>query len=460
MQIFFKPVILNLFESAYTIINYGVARTVMILITVFFMGGNAAYAEGKTTSLNECITIAVMNNSDLKIQKSKVEESRFKYFQQIGFFLPQVDAAVGYTRYDKINLSQRELAGVQPITTRPELNDYTAGVVFNQVAFSGVKYYQLKSAKAAYDAETVKLEDSKRKTVLAVKTAYYEQLRSNYMVAAQKEMVNGLSEQKNMTALLYNSGKLTYLDVLKIQAQLSSYEDFLKNLENLSYTKALMLGQTMGSTEPIHAEMKLPQSTGQAVISDRCMENNFTDNPENAAARDMERKAEYDKKSSLSNALPTVSLRGNYYFEDTKLLPGNPNWYAGVAVTMPLFHGGTIYTETKQADARYEQSVENRKKTILSVGVRFQSAKALLFDKQNRIVSTQKTLDLSREVFTATKLKYGTGKVTTIELIDAQNTWNNAYLGFINNMLDYANAQAELESLCPDALHFEKETLK
>lgn len=403
-------------------------------------------------TLDQCINKAEVNNSDLRIQKKKVDETKYKYYQQIGYFLPQIDATAGYTHYDKLNITQKELAGVQKTGERPELNDYTAGLIFNQVIFSGTKYYQLQSAKSSYDAESVRLDDIKKRVMFSVKSAYFEQLRSSYMVKAQEELKGSLAEQKAITELLYNSGKLSNVDLLKITAQLSAYNDTLENLKNLSFTRALMLGQAMGLDSPVYSAMEMPEAEEVISVSETCLNNKFRDNAEIATARELKAKAEFDKKTALSGVLPSVSLRGSYYFEDTEFFPGNPNWYAGVAVTMPIFHGGTVFSDVKQSDSRFEQAAEALKKTELGVTVKFQAARSVLSDRKNRISTSRKTLDLAREVLTATKLKYSTGKVTTIELIDSQITWNNAYTGYINNILDYTIAKAEIESICPGAL--------
>jgi len=427
-------------------------KKAVIALTAFMFLNSNLYSQENTLTLDECIRKAEVNNSDLRIQKKRVDETRYKYYQQIGYFLPQIDAAAGYTHYDKLNITQKELAGVQKTGERPELNDYTAGLIFNQVIFSGTKYYQLQSAKASYDAESVRFEDIKKRVLFSVKSAYFEQLRSSYMVKAQEELRESIAEQRVITELLYNSGKLTNVDLMKITAQLSAYNDALENLKNLSFTRALMLGQAIGSDEAVYAVMEIPEVEERISVSDACLYNKFRDNAEIAAARELKAKAEFDKKTALSGALPSVSLRGSYYFEDTEFFPGNPNWYVGVAVTMPIFHGGTVYTDIKQSDARYEQAAEALKKTELGVTVKYQAARSVLSDRKNRISTSRKTLELAREVLTATKLKYRTGKVTTIELIDAQITWNNAYTGYINNILDYTIAKAEIESICTDAL--------
>ncbi len=87
-------------------------------------------------------------------------------------------------------------------------------------------------------------------------------------------------------------------------------------------------------------------------------------------------------------------------------------------------------------------------KKEIELGVRYQSALATLKDRKNRIDITLKTLKLANEALIASELKYKTGKLTTIELLDAHIVWNNAYLTHINGLIDYYIASEEMKYLC------------
>ena len=66
--------------------------------------------------------------------------------------------------------------------------------------------------------------------------------------------------------------------------------------------------------------------------------------------------------------------------------------------------------------------------------------------------TTKKVLELSKEALNAAELKYKAGKLTALELIDAQTVWNNAVLTYENNATDYLITLAEIEYICPEAL--------
>jgi len=148
-------------------------------------------------------------------------------------------------------------------------------------------------------------------------------------------------------------------------------------------------------------------------------------------------------------------LRANDNIEDGKLFSEGPswsNWYVGVGITFPLFHGGIILSQINQAKAKYKQVNETVRQIEININTRFESARATVLDRASRLKTTKKVLDLAKEMLTIAELKYNSGKLSALELIDTEVLWNNAEINFINNAVDYLTAIAEIESICPDAI--------
>ena len=416
----------------------------LILLTVLLPA--TVSGRERNITLEECLTKAEQSNPDLQSQKANVEEVKFKYLAQRGMLFPQLDANLSYFRYGEELPSKKALFGTS-------LNDYYADVSLRQVLFSGGKYHALaKSARLIFESEQQNLELARKSVFLAVKRAYYEQARSNYSLKVQQELLDKLKEQLNITQLLYNSGKVSSLDVLKLQTQIASAEDVFSSLKNLVQTRALLLGQVIGVNEPLFAEDVLPRTNENIGISSFCLENKFKDNPELKYFAGSVARADSEVSAARADRFPTLTLRANYYFEDKDFFPGNPNWYAGAGLSVPLFHGGGISAQIGQAKARQKQAVEALRRTELNLQVRFESALATAADKRNRLKTTRKVMELSQEALNASELKYNAGKLTALELIDAQTVWYNSLLTYESNAIDYLITLAEIEYICPQAI--------
>jgi len=415
-------------------------------ICLIIMSPAIVFGLGSVQSLDDCLKTADKNSPELQSQAAKVEELKFKYYGQIGMMLPQLDASASYLKYGEQLPSKKVLFG-------DSLDDYYADVSVRQVLFAGGKYFaQTKSARLAFEAEQQKLELTKRTVLLAVKKAYYELARSNYAVKVQIELLDKLKEQSDIAQLLYNSGKTSSLDVLKIQTQVASSEDILNSLKDLVHTRSLLLGQVVGVNEPVTIEDTSPQAKENIVVSTHCLKDKFKDNPELKYVVSSVNRAGYDVKAARSDLMPSLILKANYNFEDKEFFPGNPNWYAGAGISLPLFHGGSTFAQIGQAKARQKQAVDAVRQTEIALQVKFESAVATAADKRNRLKTTKKVLDLSKEALNAAELKYNAGKLTALELIDAQTVWNNAMLTYENNTIDYLITLAEIEYICPQAI--------
>jgi len=424
---------------------------VMLLANVIFSVNS--YCEEKTLTLEECLSAADKSNFELTSQQYKIKETNSKYNQEVSNLLPQIDASLSYLRYDWQLPSKKALFGAS-------LDDYYADISLKQILYAGGKYIaRIDSSQSALAAEKDKYEQTKSTVYLSVKKSYYEQVRAQFALKTQNKLFEKLNDQFKVAQLLYNSGKTTNLDVLRIQTQLAAAEDTIDNLRNLVYTKSLLLGQVMGKNEPVNASsVYLPEIRENIKINTTCLDNEFKNNPELKYADNLVKKSEYDITVESGEMFPTVFFRANYSWEDQTFFPGNSNWYVGLGLSLPIYHGGAIASRIEQAAYRNKQLVEAQKQLKLGLSVRFQSARATVIDKTNRLKTTKKVLDLSREALIAAELRYNAGKTTATELLDAQTVWLNSELNYFNNIVDVIISLAEIENICPDA--FASEVVK
>ena len=424
-------------------------KIIIFLMMTAVVCSHFLFAQNKILSLEECLNISEKNNPELIAQQYKIKEMSYKYYQDISNILPQIDANLSYLRYDWELPSKKALFGVS-------LDDYYAEISLKQVLFGGGKNIaKIKSSRATLEAEKQKYEQLRRATHLSVKKAYYELLRTKFALETQEKLIEKLKEQYNIAQLLYNSGKTTNLDVLKIQTQLASAEDALDNLKNLVYTKSLLLGQTMGINEPVEIKLFLPQIDEKIKINTFCVDNGFIDNPELKYIDSLVNKAKYDISAEIGDGFLTISFRASEFWEDKVFFPDHKNWYMGVGLNMPIFHSGAIISRINQAKYKKMQVIETQKQVKLNLTVRFQSARATIIDKLNRLKTIKKVLDLSKETLTTAELKYNAGKITATELLDAQTMWLNSELNYINNIIDCKISLSEIEYICPKAVSLE-----
>ena len=419
-------------------------KKVFLLLLFAALPLPAAGAEGY--SLKECLSMAAGRNPDLLRERAALDENQAGYVVSRGALLPQLDATLSYQRYDQQLPSKKVLFGAS-------LDDYYSDITVKQLLFSGGKYVsQLRSSKVSVEAQKQRLSLTERDLAFNVTKAYYEQLRAAQTLEIQKSVLEKLSQQRVAAQLLYNGGRTSVVDVLKIQTNESAQRDAVANAENQVYVKALALGQAMGVEEPVWAAFAMPQINETAAFEKTIPAAVLDANPEMLyAARNVE-KSGLEIKTALASHYPALYLKGTYFMEDKEFFPGNANSYAGVFLALPIYYGGAVSAQTDRAGARYAQARETERKARLSLYSRYAAAVSTALDKKERVATSAKTLELAKETLTASELRYSAGKISVLDLLDAQNLWSNAYMSYANVTFDYLINTAEVKAIWPEAV--------
>jgi len=421
-------------------------NTRKLFFLLFALTACAGRARAADYSLSECLDKAAANSPDLLREKAVLDENQAGYTVSKGALLPQLDATLSYQRYDHQLPSKKALFGTS-------LDDYYSDITFKQLIFSGGKYMsQLRAATVSVEAQKQRVSFAGRELAFSVTKAYYEQLRAAQALEIQKSVLVKLSQQRVAAQLLYNGGRTSVVDVLKIQTNESAQRDAVANAENQVYVKALALGQAMGVEEPVGASFAMPQINEAAAFEKNIPGAMLDANPEMLyAARSVE-KSKLEIKTAASAHYPSVYLKGSYFMEDNDFFPGNANSYAGVFLALPIYAGGAVAAQTGRAGARYTQAREAERKTRLALYARYAAAVSTALDKKERVATSAKTLELAKETLTASELRYSAGKISVVDLLDAQNLWSNAYLAYANVIFDYLINAAEVRSIWPEAV--------
>lgn len=416
----------------------------LLLIAVLLIAFPTS-AEQRTVDFDEALVLADSLNPDIRSARSRISELHHKKRQITGSLLPQIDASASYTRLGETPPGKRYLLGESH-------DDIYTDIIARQILFDGGKSrYQRTSVDQQTTLETRKLEQNLRTIRTSVARAWFEAMRSRYGIKIQKDFIARLQEQQALSELLYSSGKVSNLDVLRIKTQILSAQGQLRTLEAVLANKLYLLALAIGTSELIAIPDKdnelieqLPPLSGIACTESDAVERS----PEVNAAIAAYEKSLVDKRVLQAEYLPTLSARGGFNLEDNTLIPQNPNWSAGVVLNVPIFRGGSVRAQIAQAQERTfqaSQAIENAK---VSFAARIRSALETAKEKYEKIAIAEQTWEAAKETSAAADLRYSTGKLSAFELIDAQNVLSRTRQDIINARIDYRIALEDLVTLC------------
>lgn len=335
---------------------------------------------GKTLSLEECINIALENNSSLKNAAYSNKSADMDVLGSYQGILPTLSVSAGRGEYETgpAEYLSNEPVGLDEdgnviyelrtrktdLTTRKST---TAGVTVNQNIFDGgVWWNQIRKSKADQKSSQFSYKSQRDNTILQVQQAYFDLIKQIKLLEVYDLAVKRSEAQLERTQKMYDLGATAKVDVFRTKVNLGndriSYLQQVNTVEQSRKTLNLAMGRDPFTAIDVRAEIPLLEAIPSV---DDLVETAFQHQP-------MLMKNELDMRSrdlqvSLAKGLnyPKISayLRYNRFHENaTKVFSGFDQNYQtqyGVSLSFNLFNGFSDYTTVQKAELAYKMAREN-----------------------------------------------------------------------------------------------------
>jgi multidrug efflux system outer membrane protein len=400
-----------------------------------FQGGEAAdmantawWRQFRDPALDELIAIALRDNMDVQIAASRIELFLGQYASTRSLLLPQVGANLNGAR------------GRLPAASSGALFDtvqdqYEATLSANwEIDLFGKRRRQTEAARA----QVLASEEGRRATVLTLVSS----VASSYI--ALRELERELQIAKDTAASRkgsfelfrdrFEGGTVSELELSQTQslyeaslAEIPRIEALIGQQEN---ALSVLLGRNPGpirAGQPLEALVLPPVPAGLPS--------------ELLARRPDLRQAEQDLIAA--NALigaaraqyfPTISLTGlfGYISKDFSDLFSGPAkvWSYGLAASAPIFTGGGIAGQVRQAEAQQQEALLRYRKAIQ---VAFQEVSDALLThakSRDRMGIQDREVRTLRNYLELARLRYDEGYTSYIEVLDAERTLFEAEVAY------------------------------
>jgi outer membrane protein len=396
-----------------------------------------------TLSMDQAIGLALGQHPTLKASAHLLQAAEYRWDQANGALYPQFHFNTSFTRWDWVLPNKRVLLG-------NSLNDLYAEFTVQQLLYNGGRTsIQSDLARNFVDIESINDRRLQQGIVLSVARAYLLLLKAERIVDVQDFTIANLGDHLATAELLYRSGRVSQLDVLKAQTQLALAQEELVKAKNSVTVRREELWGAMGidsvfeftTVDLTEVWWQREQAGSLREDSLRSLLNRHPD--VQRAELDIQGR-EQEVTLAQTDYYPSVFVRGSYNWEDSRVFPGNKNWNIGVGLSLPLFQGGATRASVDQAKARLEaaRAIEEGVRQRLQVGVR--TTLTTIDDTRSRVRSAGEIVRLAGETEKVASLKYRTGKGTILDVLDAETVFANARINHIQVLTDFSIAVAEL----------------
>jgi NodT family efflux transporter outer membrane factor (OMF) lipoprotein len=266
-----------------------------------------------------------------------------------------------------------------------------------------------------------------------VRTAF-DYASTQAQIDVTTSLITDLQSQLALTRQLERSGKITDSDVLLSQTQLASVRATLPTLEQALARYRNSLARLTG-TSPSELQMplltlrdftlpaELPVSVSSELVRQR---------PDILAAEHVLHQASAEIGVAEAARFPSFTISASYAQQAIRLneLFTRPGaiWSGGLDLVTPIFNGGQFAARAREARARYMQVRASYRGAVLNALVEVANAlEGLRYDAASYAEHTA-ALSSSAANRDLAEAQYRAGKVTELEVLTAQEQYQNAAL--------------------------------
>jgi outer membrane protein len=327
------------------------------------------------------------------------------------------------------------------------------GTVHGEV-FSPGKWADYRSARAAEAVARAKADVAARGLVATIVQDYYSLVAAVRKATSAQQGLTEAEQFLDITERQERGGEVAHSDVIKAQIQVAQRRRDAQDAELTAEKSRLALSVLIFSDyrDTFAVVDDLEQATPLPALQDvktRAANNS----PDLKAAQAAVAQESFGVWSARSAYLPSVSFDYFYGIDANQFAIHNPEGQrllgsaAQAQMTVPLWNWGGTQSKVRQAELRVQQARIELSLTQRQLLANLSTFYAEAQIAQAQVDSLKTSLDLAAESLRLTLLRYQSGEVTVLEVVDAQTTLIQARNAYDDGLVRYRVALAALQTL-------------
>ncbi len=331
---------------------------------------------------------------------------------------------------------------------------YNQQLIVHGDIYSPAKYADYRRAIAAEAVARAQYDLAKRGLVAVVVQDYYSVIADQRKLADAERGVTSAERFLDITRKLEAGGEVAHADVVKAELQLSQRrteaETARLELEKAQISFAVILfpnyGQAYTLVDDIETAPVLPSMAEAQRLA-------AVNNPEIRAAEATVQQQQHEVAAARAELYPSLSfdyfygINANYYAVHD---PEGHNLLGSVAqaqLNVPVWTWGATRSKVRAAKYRLEEARTELSITQRQLLANLHSYYAEAATSLNMLDTLKRAVTLAEESLRLTLLQYQAGEATALEVVDAETTLTQARTAYVNGLLNYRMALANLQVL-------------
>lgn len=394
--------------------------------------------------LEDAIRLALKNHLMMKLAREKIGENQGLTWQAFSALLPHVYASLSQQRTWKMNLvamgfKQGGLVG--PFNTF----DARFSLVQKLLDLSALARFQAGRTGVQIARYQENLAD--QKVTLIASTTYLEALRSysEFKTSqADLELAKRLLEQARRQ---HKVGIATGVDVARAETQVAEKILRLEKSRADVHDAYIQLQRVTGASflSPVRLLNSLCFVHEPLLAAEEAVATASRDRIEMQIARDQIRASRFRLYEAKAELLPKIEFTGDYGLSGTT--PNDHDRNVGdilFRVSMPVFEGGQIYGQIKEADSKKRQEEVSYSDLRRQVEEDVRLALWTLETGVEQVRAASKVVALAQREFELANHRFAQGLGDNVEVVGAQTTLAKARDTYILALTQYHAARINM----------------
>ncbi len=430
------------------------------LIIILFASIAVGSAQGPVRlDLRQAMDMAARQSYQVQVSQLEADKARKQISEVLAAGLPQINGSVSLQNYlDVPTQVVPNFFGGEPELLEIQFGvpwTASAGVRLDQLIFDGSYLLGLKAAHEVRKRSDEELELNMMNARVQAAKAYYGVLAADEGARLVGESLPLLERSVNESTAMSEAGFIEGIDVDRLKIELAQARDqhmiFQKQAELARNFLKFVLGIPVATPIELADELRtLIDDPAEAALADEAFD--AAQHIENQMANTLLRIQTLNMRNGRAAYLPSLSgfFAHQQQWNATEFEPfGGPiPWFPatlwGVNLNIPIFSSGARASRYSQAKIALEQAEINR--TLTEERLRLDH-----FQRQSDVIAAQQLyeneverLELSKNIFDRTSLKFTEGVASSFELTQEQGNYLRAQQQYIQRVMELVNARAEL----------------
>lgn len=412
-----------------------------IEILIFFF---PTILSGKIYTLNECIDMAVRNNFSVRKSGENISLSQAQNLLSYSDMLPYISASSSVTR-------SSTAFGLDPYS-----DTYSSNISLTQTVFDLSSIYDIRGSRIRVKESIALHNATVNETEFTVAGFFFDFLKKRKLLGVKELGFSESEENLRKTQLMYDVGTFSKVDLLRAEVVKNQSElDLLKSKKDVELSKA-NLAYVVGLNPDLEFDVKEDSfDIKRYNISDydSLLERVNENNPEILSERLSVSRSKTQLSSSYSRYFPTLSIHGSYGYSGDKFTfskeewDEKDSWSVGASVSLPLFTGFSRAANVRQSRALLRSNELGLDDAIARKGIELKKALLAIDEAQKTFTLAEKNLEKAELSYRMMQEKYNLGAATILELIDAEQDYEQAQVTEISTHFDLLLASFYVKNL-------------